>query len=138
MNKLYSIIFFMLLSSIMYAQSWTVYDADVDPTAFDPAFSESNGAGTFAYSTISDPDDASNNLLSIKTDPTADKDNIQFKQATEADAVTIVLKARTIDSDNKGLLFDMDFRSTTSTRFAIKVLNDGTYDIDKGGDGVVA
>ncbi|MEP3582781.1 MAG: T9SS type A sorting domain-containing protein, partial [Cyclobacteriaceae bacterium] len=117
---------------------WIVYNADVDPTAFDPAFSESNGAGTFAYSTISDPDDASNNLLSIKTDPTADKDNIQFKQATEADAVTVVLKARTIDSDNKGLLFDMDFRSTTSTRFAIKVLNDGTYDIDKGGDGIVA
>ncbi|MEP5233860.1 MAG: T9SS type A sorting domain-containing protein, partial [Cyclobacteriaceae bacterium] len=117
---------------------WTVYNADVDPAAFDPAFSESNGAGTFAYSTISDPDDASNNLLSIKTDPTADKDNIQFKQATEADAVTVVLKAKTVDLDNKGLLFDIDFRSTASARFAIKVLNDGTYDIDKGGDGVVA
>ncbi len=127
----------MLVCNIVSAQSWTTYQADVDPTAFDPAFSESNGAGTFAYTTLSDPDDAGNNLLSIKTDASAEKDNIQLRQYTNEDAVTVVLKARTVDSDNKGLLFDMDFRSATSTRFAIKVLNDGTYDIDKGGDGVV-
>ena len=118
---------------------WTLYNADVDPTGFDPAFSESNGAGTYAYGTLVDPDDAGNNLLSIKTDlSAAAKDNIQLRQYTDAEEVTVVLKARTVDLANKNLLFDMDFRSTLSTRFAIKVLNDGTYDIDKGGDGIVA
>ena len=123
---------------------WTVYQADVEPGVFDPVFSESNGAGVFTYGTLVDPEDATNNLLNIKTDndPVADpdntqKDNIQLRQYTDADAVTVVLKARTVDLANKNLLFDMDFRSDLSTRFAIKVLNDGTYDIDKGGDGVV-
>jgi len=118
---------------------WTIYQADEEPADFVPAFSESNGAGTYTFGTLVDPDDATNNLLSIKTDddPLSEKDNIQLRQYTDEDAVTVVLKARTVDIANKGLLFDLDFRSLLSTRFAIKVLNDGTYDIDKGGDGIV-
>ena len=144
LNIIFSVFLILVTSSLVYSQSWTIYNSDVDPTAFDPVFSESNGAGIFSYGTLVDPDDATNNLLNIKTDndPVADpdntqKDNIQLRQYTDADAVTVVLKARTIDLANKNLLFDMDFRSLLSTRFAIKVLNDGTYDIDKGGDGVV-
>jgi len=136
---IFSVLLVLVTSSLVKAQSWTIYNADVDPTAFDPVFSESNGAGSFTYSTLVDPDDAGNNLLSIKTDddPLSEKDNIQLRQYTDADALTVVLKVRTVDVASKGLLFDMDFRSALSTRFAIKVLNDGTYDIDKGGDGIV-
>jgi hypothetical protein len=143
-NIIFPVLLVLLTISLVKGQSWTVYNADVEPSAFDPAFSESNGAGMYTYGKVADPADANNNLLSIKTDNDAvgdpgmtQKDNIQLRQYTDEDAVTVVLKARSMDKGNKNLLFDIDFRSKLSARFAIKVLSDGTYDIDKGGDGVV-
>ncbi|WP_258105295.1 T9SS type A sorting domain-containing protein [Marinoscillum sp. MHG1-6] len=138
MKKIYSILFLTLLCAVAQAQDWTVYEADVHPVdTFDPPFEVSNTSGTYTFETIVDPSDAGNNLFSVKTDLSAlNKDNVQFKQFTGSDMATVVLKARTADAA-KGMLFDIDFRSTSSARFAIKVLNDGTYKIDKGDNGVV-
>jgi hypothetical protein len=111
---------------------WTIYNADVDPLSFSPAFEVTQQTNAI-NEIIADPDRAGNNLLRMATVLTAD--NNQWRQPTAATDVTMVLKAKSVDVGGKNLLFDMDIRNGATGRFAIQVLTDGTYNIAQGGSG---
>jgi hypothetical protein len=69
MKKNYYLFFAVLfcLTSFMYGQNWTVYDASVLPNAFDPAFSTSSGSFRDTENIIkADPDNAANSLLQME------------------------------------------------------------------------
>ncbi|MEQ8237890.1 MAG: hypothetical protein RIA69_01690, partial [Cyclobacteriaceae bacterium] len=134
MNKIYFYLTMLLVlcANLVGAQSWTVYEANVDPLAFDPAFEvtqQSNAINTI----LADPDDAANSLLQMTT--VATSDNNQWRQPTAATAITVVIKAKSVDTSGKNLLFDLDIRNSTAGRYSLRVLNDGTYSVASGGSG---
>jgi hypothetical protein len=133
LNMIFPLLLILVTSSLVNAQSWTVYNADVDPLSFDPVFEVTQQSGAFTNQIVVDPEDAGNNLLQMTTATTAD--NNQWRQPTTAENLTIVIKAKSVDTANKNLLFDMDMRNSTAGRFSLRVLTDGTYSIASGGSG---
>ncbi|MEQ8472238.1 MAG: T9SS type A sorting domain-containing protein [Marinoscillum sp.] len=122
----------LLCTYFVSAQSWTVYNASVDPLTFDPAFEvtqQTNAVNTI----IADPDDASNSLLQMTTAELSD--NNQWRQPSTGTDLTIVIKAKSADVSGKNLLFDMDMRNSTAGRYSLRVLTDGTYSVASGGSG---
>jgi hypothetical protein len=111
---------------------WTVYEADVEPTAFVPEFEVTQQTNAINQM-ITDPDNSDNSLLQMTT--ALISDNNQWRQPTTAENLTIVIKAKSVDAANKNLLFDMDMRNGNVGRFSLRVLTDGTYDIASGGSG---
>ena len=133
LNTIFSVLLMLITSSLVNAQSWTVYNADVDPLSFDPVFEVTQQSGAFTNQIVVDPENAGNNLLQMTTATIAD--NNQWRQPTTAENLTIVIKAKSLDAANKNLLFDMDMRNSTAGRFSLRVLTDGTYSIASGGSG---
>ncbi len=132
LKTIFSLLLILVTSSLVNAQSWTVYNADVDPLSFVPAFEVTQQTNAINQ-IIADPDNTDNSLLQMTT--ALITDNNQWRQPTTAENLTIVIKAKSVDVANKNLLFDMDMRNSAAGRFSLRVLTDGTYNIASGGSG---
>jgi hypothetical protein len=93
MKKIYVLFLFVFALTYVNAQGWQVYDCDVLPPDFDPAFGTTNvGGADPTINIIADPDNPDNNLLEMIVDTAGSK--FMYRHYYEGNPIEVTWVAR--------------------------------------------
>ncbi len=120
---------FLFVFALMYvnAQGWQVYDCDVLPPDYDPAFGTTNTGGAApTHNIIADPDNPGNNLLEMIVDTAGSKWQWRHYYEGNPQAVTWIARIKGV-SDTLDRIMEIDMYNAGFRERLFLQTYDGTW-----------